>query len=114
MSLDNSGKFQLPVKIAILNNGYLGMVRQWQELFHNKRYSQTELLPVPDLVKLAAAYGIKGLRAHRPEDVRPVLEQAFNHPGPVIIDFVVSQDENVYPMVPPGGSLTKMMGGAGK
>ncbi len=107
-------QFQLPVKIAILNNGYLGMVRQWQELFHNKRYSQTELLPVPDLVKLAAAYGIKGLRAHRPEDVRPVLEQAFNHPGPVIIDFVVSQDENVYPMVPPGGSLTKMMGGAGK
>ena len=102
---------QLPVKIAILNNGYLGMVRQWQELFHDKRYSQTELIPVPDYVKLAEAYGIKGCRVQRSEDVRPVLEQAIKHPGPVLIDFVVAKDENVYPMVPPGGSLTKMMGG---
>jgi acetolactate synthase-1/2/3 large subunit len=102
---------QLPVKIAILNNGYLGMVRQWQELFHDKRYSQTELIPVPDFVKLAEAYGIKGCRVQRSEDVRSVLEQAFKHPGPVIMDFVVAKDENVYPMVPPGGSLTKMMGG---
>jgi acetolactate synthase-1/2/3 large subunit len=102
---------QLPVKIAILNNGYLGMVRQWQELFHDKRYSQTELIPVPDYVKLAEAYGIKGCRVQRSEDVRPVLEQAIKHPGPVIMDFVVAKDENVYPMVPPGGSLTKMMGG---
>lgn len=102
---------QLPVKIAILNNGYLGMVRQWQELFHDKRYSQTELIPVPDYVKLAEAYGIKGCRVQRSEDVRPVLEQAIKHPGPVLMDFVVAKDENVYPMVPPGGSLTKMMGG---
>lgn len=102
---------QLPVKIAILNNGYLGMVRQWQELFHNKRYSQTELIPVPDFVKLAEAYGIKGCRVQRSEDVRPVLEQAIKHPGPVLMDFVVAKDENVYPMVPPGGTLTKMMGG---
>lgn len=102
---------QLPVKIAILNNGYLGMVRQWQELFHDKRYSQTELIPVPDFVKLAEAYGIKGCRVQRSEDVRPVLEQAIEHPGPVLIDFVVAKEENVYPMVPPGGSLTKMMGG---
>ena len=102
---------QLPVKIAILNNGYLGMVRQWQELFHDKRYSQTELIPVPDYVKLAEAYGIKGCRVQRSEDVRPVLEQAIKHPGPVLMDFVVAKDENVYPMVPHGGSLTKMMGG---
>ncbi|CEO88937.1 biosynthetic-type acetolactate synthase large subunit [Syntrophaceticus schinkii] len=103
---------QLPVKIAILNNGYLGMVRQWQELFHDKRYSQTELIPVPDYVKLAEAYGIKGCRVQRSEDVRPVLEQAIKHPGPVLMDFVVAKDENVYPMVPPGGSINKdAMGG---
>jgi acetolactate synthase-1/2/3 large subunit len=102
---------RLPVKIIILNNGYLGMVRQWQELFHNKRYSQTELIPVPDFVKLAEAYGIEGRRVRSREDVRPVLKQAIEHAGPVLIDFEVAKDENVYPMVPPGGSLTKMMGG---
>jgi acetolactate synthase-1/2/3 large subunit len=102
---------RLPVKIAILNNGYLGMVRQWQELFHNKRYSQTELIPVPDFVKLAEAYGIAGFRARRPEDVVPVLERGLAHPGPVLMDFVVDREENVYPMVPPGESITKMVGG---
>ncbi|MDD4359642.1 MAG: biosynthetic-type acetolactate synthase large subunit [Syntrophaceticus sp.] len=104
-------QFQLPVKIVILNNGYLGMVRQWQELFHNKRYSQTELIPVPDFIKLAAAYGIKGLRVQRTEDVRSVLEEAIKYPGPVIIDCVVAKDENVFPMVPAGGSLTDMLEG---
>lgn len=104
-------QYQLPVKIIILNNGYLGMVRQWQELFHNKRYSQTEMIPVPDFVKLAAAYGIKGLRVQRTEDVRSVLEEAIKYPGPVIIDCVVAKDENVFPMVPAGGSLTDMLGG---
>lgn len=104
-------QFNLPVKIVILNNGYLGMVRQWQELFHNKRYSQTELIPVPDFIKLAEAYGIAGYRAQSPEEVEQVLEQALAHPGPAIMDFVVDRYENVYPMVPPGGSLMKMMGG---
>ncbi|MDR9755979.1 MAG: biosynthetic-type acetolactate synthase large subunit [Thermoanaerobacterales bacterium] len=102
---------QLPIKIIILNNGYLGMVRQWQELFHNKRYSQTELIPVPDFVKLADAYGIAGYRVQSPEEVGPVLEQALNHPGAVVVDIVIDREENVYPMVPAGGTLTKMIGG---
>lgn len=102
---------QLPIKIIILNNGYLGMVRQWQELFHNKRYSQTELIPVPDFVKLAEAYGIAGYRVQSPEEVGPVLEQALNHPGAVVVDIVIDREENVYPMVPAGGTLTKMIGG---
>ena len=101
---------QLPIKIIILNNGYLGMVRQWQELFHDKRYSQTELIPVPDFVKLADAYGIAGYRAHSPEEVGPVLEQALNHPGAVVVDVVIDREENVFPMVPAGGTLTKMIG----
>jgi len=101
---------QLPIKIIILNNGYLGMVRQWQELFHNKRYSQTKLIPVPDFVKLADAYGIAGYRVTKPEDVVPVLEKALNHPGAVIVDMVIDPEENVYPMVPAGGTLTKMIG----
>ena len=102
---------QLPIKIIILNNGYLGMVRQWQELFHNKRYSQTELIPVPDFVKLAEAYGIAGYRVQSHEEVGPVLEQALNHPGAVVVDIVIDREENVYPMVPAGGTLTKMIGG---
>ncbi len=102
---------QLPIKIIILNNGYLGMVRQWQELFHDKRYSQTELIPVPDFVKLAEAYGIAGYRVQSHEEVGPVLEQALNHPGAVIVDMVIDREENVYPMVPAGGTLTKMIGG---
>lgn len=104
-------QFQLPVKIVILNNGYLGMVRQWQELFHHKRYSQTELIPVPDLIKLAEAYGIKGLRVRRTEDVSSVLGEAIKYPGPVLVDCVVAKEENVFPMVPAGGSLTNMLGG---
>lgn len=104
--------YQVPVKIAILNNGYLGMVRQWQQLFYGGRYSQTTLRGAsPDFVKLAEAYGATGLRATRPEEVRPAIEQALNTPGPVIIDIHVDPEENVYPMVPPGGSLHEMIGG---
>jgi acetolactate synthase-1/2/3 large subunit len=102
----------LPVKVAILNNSYLGMVRQWQELMWNRRYSQTDLnVGTPDFVKLAEAYGALGLRATRPEEVRPVLEQAIATPKPVLIDFVVAREENVFPFVPPGQPLTKMVGG---
>ncbi len=104
--------YQLPIKVAILNNGFLGMVRQWQQLFHGGRYSQTDLLAVnPDFVKLAEAYGVLGLRAERPEEVRPALEKAIATPGPVLIDFVVDREENVFPMVPPGGTLDNMMWG---
>lgn len=102
-------QYQLPVKIAILNNGYLGMVRQWQEFFCGKRYAQTCLRGVsPDFVKLAEAYGIVGLKATRPEEVVPTLKKAFSTPKPVIIDFVVDPEENVYPMVPAGKPLNQM------
>ena len=100
---------QLPVKIAILNNGYLGMVRQFQELFYGKRYAQTFLTGNPDFVKLAEAYGAAGLRASRPEEVGPVIEKALSIKGPVIIDFRVSPEECVSPMVPAGKAMTEML-----
>ncbi|GAB6064219.1 biosynthetic-type acetolactate synthase large subunit [Deferrisoma palaeochoriense] len=102
-------QYKLPVKVAILNNGFLGMVRQWQELFYNRRYSHTRMEVAPDFVKLAEAYGALGLRATRPEEVRPVIEKALAHPGPVLMDFHVDPEEGVYPMVPAGAPLTKML-----
>ena len=99
----------LPVKIVILNNCFLGMVRQWQELFYDRRYSYTCMKGCPDFVKLAEAYGAVGLRATRPEEVRPTLEKAFSTPATVVVDMVVSQEENVYPMVPAGAPISKMM-----
>jgi acetolactate synthase-1/2/3 large subunit len=102
-------QYGLPIKIAVLNNGYLGMVRQWQELFYGKRYSATRMDYAPDFVKLAEAYGAVGLRATRPEEVQPVLEKAFAVRRPVIMDFVVEAEESVYPMVPSGAPLTEML-----
>ncbi len=102
-------QYDLPVKIAVLNNGYLGMVRQWQELFYGKRYSATRLDCAPDFVKLAEAYGAVGLRATQPEEVLPVLEKALAVRRPVIMDFVVEAEESVYPMVPSGAPLTEML-----
>ncbi len=102
-------QYQLPVKVAILNNGYLGMIRQWQELFYEKRYASSSMDGVsPDFVKLADAYGAVGLRATKPEEVIPTLQKAFSIPRPVIIDFVVDREENVYPMVPAGEPLHQM------
>jgi len=102
-------QYQLPIKVAILNNGYLGMVRQWQEFFYGKRYASVSLEGIsPDFVKLAEAYGAVGLRATRPEEVVPILQQAFSTKKPVIIDFVVDPEENVYPMVPAGEPLNQM------
>ncbi|MHB1419163.1 MAG: biosynthetic-type acetolactate synthase large subunit [Bacillota bacterium] len=103
-------RYRLPVKVALLNNGYLGMVRQWQELFYNRRYSQTDLSGGPDFVKLAEAYGAKGIRVTRPDQVRPALEEAFASPDTCLLDFVVEREENVFPMVPPGGTLDRMLG----
>ncbi|MCD5412030.1 MAG: biosynthetic-type acetolactate synthase large subunit [Thermodesulfovibrionales bacterium] len=99
----------LPVKVAILNNRYLGMVRQWQELFYQERYSYTHLDVVPDFVKLADAYGAVGLRATKPNEVEPVLKEAFKVKKPVLIDFVVDWKEKVYPMVPAGATLDTML-----
>jgi acetolactate synthase-1/2/3 large subunit len=102
-------QYQLPVKIAILNNGYLGMIRQWQEFFYDKRYSQSCLVGVsPDFVKLAEAYGAAGLRATKPEEVVPTLKKAFSISRPVLMDFAVDPEENVYPMVPAGEPLNQM------
>ncbi len=102
-------QYRLPVKIAILNNQFLGMVRQWQQLFYNKRYSSTCLTCSPDFVKLAEAYGAVGLRATKPHEVVPTLEKAFSLPHPVLMDFRVSREENVYPMVPAGASIKNML-----
>ncbi len=100
---------KLPVKVAILNNRYLGMVRQWQELFFNERYSHTNLDVVPDFVEIAHAYGAVGLRATKPEEVEPVLREAFRTKRPVFIDFVIDWKEKVYPMVPAGAPIDHML-----
>ncbi|MDP2730753.1 MAG: biosynthetic-type acetolactate synthase large subunit [Dehalococcoidales bacterium] len=119
--IDGDGSFQMTVqelativqekaavKIAIINNGYLGMVRQWQELFYGKRYVATPLSG-PDYVKVAEAYGIPALRVKRREEVVPAIEQAMAEEVPFLIDFVVEPEENVYPMVPPGAALGKVI-----
>jgi acetolactate synthase-1/2/3 large subunit len=98
----------LGVKIAIINNGYLGMVRQWQELFYEKRYVATPLT-CPDFVKLAEAYCVPALRVKRKEEVIPAIEKAIDTEGPFLIDFVVEPEENVYPMVPPGEALSMVL-----
>ena len=99
---------KVAVKIAIINNGYLGMVRQWQEMFYKKRYVATPLSG-PDFVKVAEAYGLPGLRVTRKEEVAPAIKQAMEYQGPFLIDFVVEPEENVYPMVPPGASLAEVL-----
>jgi acetolactate synthase-1/2/3 large subunit len=99
----------LPVKVVILNNGYLGMVRQWQQLFFNKCYSETCLDHAPDFVKLAEAYGAVGLRATKPEEVEPILKKGLFSKDTVIMDFVVEKEECVYPMVPAGAAVTEML-----
>ncbi|MFO7832349.1 MAG: biosynthetic-type acetolactate synthase large subunit [Desulfuromonadaceae bacterium] len=102
-------QYRLPVKIIILNNNFLGMVRQWQQLFFDKRYSQTCMeLPI-DFIKLAQAYGAEGFRATKPEDVEKVLRQGLETPGPVIMEFKVAREENVLPMVPAGAGLNEMV-----
>jgi len=102
-------QYNLPVKVVILNNCFLGMVRQWQELFYEKRYACTQFQHTPDFVKLAEAYGAKGLRARTPEEVEQVLSEGMAHPGAVIMDFVVEQEECVYPMVPAGAPIKNML-----
>jgi len=102
-------QYGLPVKVAILNNQCLGMVRQWQQLFCDRRYSQTLFEAVPDFVKLAEAYGAVGLRATKPDEVEPVIREALSIRKPVIMDFWVDRNECVYPMVPAGAALTEML-----
>jgi acetolactate synthase-1/2/3 large subunit len=100
----------IPVKVVILNNMYLGMVRQWQELFYDHRYSYTELPPV-DFVKIANAYGIEGIRVESPDEVLPALQASIDCDGPFVMDFRIEREENVFPMVPAGAAINDMIGG---
>jgi acetolactate synthase-1/2/3 large subunit len=99
----------LPIKIVIMNNGYLGMVRQWQTLFYNDRLSAVELECFPDAAQLAGAYGFKGRTIDKPFELAPALEEAVREPGPYLLNVKVSQCENVYPMVPAGAGINEMV-----
>jgi acetolactate synthase-1/2/3 large subunit len=99
---------RLPVKVFIINNGCLGMVRQWQEFFHGGRYSESHTDPLPDFVALAEAFGMKGMRAVKPDEVDPLIEEMIGHDGPVIADICVDKHENVFPMIPAGAGHHEM------
>jgi len=102
-------QYQLPVKVVILNNRYLGMVRQWQQLFYERRYAATDLECAPDFARVAEAYGALGLKATKPSEVEAVLKQGLESPGPAFMDFWVAREECVYPMVPAGAAITDML-----
>jgi len=99
----------IPVKVAIINNQVLGMVRQWQEIIYDNRYSHIDLAGSPDFVKLAEAYGVRGFRATNKEEARAAWEKALAHDGPAVVEFVVSKHENVYPMVTQGNTIDDMI-----
>lgn len=102
-------QYKIPLKVIIMNNGYLGMVRQWQEMFYDRAYSEVDLSISPDFVKLAEAYGALGLRATKPSELREVLEAGLNNDKVAIIDVVVCKEENVFPIVPAGGNSRDMI-----
>jgi acetolactate synthase-1/2/3 large subunit len=107
--LSTAVQFNLPVKVVILNNRYLGMVRQWQELFYEKRYTWTHNDHAPDFVKLAEAYGAAGYRIEKEDEVDATLKEAFRNNRPTFIDVRVDPYECVYPIVPPGAPLKEML-----
>ena len=100
-------QYNIPVKVMILNNEFQGMVKQWQDLFYQKRYSQTKMYN-PNFAAMAEAYGIRGLCCMSKDDVPKVMKQMLEHPGPVVADFRVEPNEHVYPMVPTGKGLHEM------
>jgi acetolactate synthase I/II/III large subunit len=102
-------QYQVPLKVLVMNNGYLGMVRQWQEMFYDRAYSEVDLSVSPDFVKLAEAYGAQGLRATEPSELRSVLQKGLDFDGVTIWDIVVSKEENVFPIVPVGGASRNMI-----
>jgi acetolactate synthase-1/2/3 large subunit len=102
-------QYRLPVKVFILNNEYMGMVRQWQELLHGGRYSESYSDALPDFVRLAEAFHAKGLRARSIEELDPVIHEMIAHPGPVIADICVAKDENCFPMIPSGAAHNEMI-----
>jgi len=102
---------RLPIKIFVINNRYLGMVRQWQELFFNRRYANTDLSDNPDFMRIAQAYDIEGLRIEKYEEVETAATKALAHRGPVLVDVCVERVENVFPMIPAGEAVDRMIGG---
>jgi acetolactate synthase-1/2/3 large subunit len=102
-------QYRLPVKVFIINNQYMGMVRQWQELLHGGRYSESYTASLPDFVKLAEAFGAVGLRATRPDQVDGVIKEMIKVDKPVIVDVVVDQTENCFPMIPSGAAHNEML-----
>jgi acetolactate synthase-1/2/3 large subunit len=106
--LSTAAQEELDLNIAIVNNGYLGMVRQWQEFFYEKNYQSTPLLS-PDFVKLAEAHGIRGKAVKTRAEVLPAVVEAQNHKGPFVINFLVEKEDSVYPMIPAGSALHEMI-----
>lgn len=102
-------QYEIPVKVVVMNNGYLGMVRQWQEMFYDRTYSEVDISVAPDFVKLAEAYGAAGFRAERPDELSGALDAALNHKGVAVIDVAVSKEENVFPIVPAGANARDMI-----
>ena len=107
-------QYRLPVKVFILNNEYMGMVRQWQELLHGSRYSESYSAALPDFVKLAESFHAKGLRATDASDLDRVIHEMLAHDGPVIADICVAKDENCFPMIPSGAAHNEMILGPGQ
>ncbi len=107
--LSTAVQYRLPVKVLILNNQYMGMVRQWQEMFHGSRYSESYMDSLPDFVKLAEAYGLRGLRCKKPADLKQTITDMLEHDGPVMADIWVDQNENVYPMIPAGAAHNELL-----
>ena len=108
--LSTCKQFQLPLKIIMLNNRYLGMVRQWQQFFHGNRYAESYMDALPDFVKLAEAYGHVGMRIEKPSDVEPALKEAFGRKQQLVfMDFITDQTENVFPMVQGGKGLSEVI-----
>ncbi|HCS13378.1 MAG TPA: acetolactate synthase 3 large subunit, partial [Zetaproteobacteria bacterium] len=108
--LSTCKQFHLPIKVILLNNGYLGMVRQWQEMFYESRYSQSYFDSLPDFVKMAETYGGTGIRVDSLEELSPALDKALaSHDQFIILDVAVSKEENVFPMVPAGAALNEMV-----
>ena len=107
-------QYKLPVKTVILNNGFLGMVRQWQEIFHSKRYSSVDLSMNPNFVKLGEAYGMTSIKIEKPEELETKLKEHLLSNEPVLIEIIVTKEDNVFPMIPAGKSVDELMGKKGE
>jgi acetolactate synthase-1/2/3 large subunit len=105
-------QYRLPVKIMILNNHYMGMVRQWQQMFHGDRHSESYMDSLPDFVRLAEAFGLKGMQCSAEADLDSALQEMVAHKGAVLLDIIVDPDENVYPMIPAGAAHHELVLGA--